>query len=220
MTIFNVNDQTSFFNAMRDMVLDRANSHTLNITGSFIMSAPVAPVVLDDGQTLTINGGGFTIDGGGAFRPFFISSSSPTTAGGPIVTISNLTIANGMAEGGDGGGGGMGAGGGLFVDQNATVILDLVNFTGNGAVGGDGSSVSRSGGGGLGGDGGDNGGGGGGLYGTGGSGQASKPAVAAEGRSVAAAATRDPAAAVVAAAAAFSSLAGPLAATAAAKAVA
>lgn len=165
---FNVNDQASYANALRDIALDPGDDHTINVTGSFTMSDDVAPVVLDDGSTLTVNGNGFTVDGAGSFRPFFVSSSSPTTAGGPTVNISNLTIANGAGTGGTGSGGGMGAGGGLFVDQNTTVVLDLVNFSNNSATGGAGTSGGR-GGGGLGGDSGlDPVSGGGGLYGTGG----------------------------------------------------
>ncbi|MEG6507788.1 autotransporter domain-containing protein [Methyloligella sp. 2.7D] len=165
---FTVSDQASFAAAMQSIALDHANSHTLNITSSFTMTGAVAPVVLDDGQSLTINGNGNTIDGNNQFRPFFISSSSPTSSGGPTVTISNLNIEGGAATGGAGAGGGMGAGGGLFVDQNTTVVLDLVNFRNNSATGG--SANDAGGGGGLGGSGGAGAtGGGGGLYGEGGS---------------------------------------------------
>lgn len=170
---FAVDSQASFYNAMRSIALDRSNNHTINITGSFAMSGNVAPVVLDDGRSLTINGNGHTIDGQDQYRPFFISSSSPTTGGGPTVTISDLNIANGAGIGGSGSGGGMGAGGGLFVDQNTTVILDMVNFNGSSAIGGAGRTARGVGGGGLGGDAGTNfESGGGGLYGNGGNGGA------------------------------------------------
>ncbi|MFD0986827.1 autotransporter family protein [Methyloligella solikamskensis] len=168
---FTVDSQTSFYNAMQAIALDRSSSHTINITSSFTMSGNVAPVVLDDGRSLTINGNGFTIDGNDQYRPFFVSSSSPTTGGGPTVTISELNIANGAGIGGNGSGGGMGAGGGLLVDQNTTVILDMVNFSSNSATGGAGSTAPGIGGGGLGGNAGANTeSGGGGLYGDGGNG--------------------------------------------------
>lgn len=166
-TEFKVHDQTSFSNAMNAMAADTGSSHVINITGSFTMSGVVAPVILDDGMSLTVNGNGHTIDGHAQFRPFFISSSSPQTAGGPTVTISHLTIKDGAGNGGSGAGGGMGAGGAVFVDQNVTVILDNVQFDGNSATGG--FAGDAGGGGGLGGPGGGSVvGGGGGLYGPGG----------------------------------------------------
>jgi outer membrane autotransporter protein len=166
-TEFKVNDQTSFSNAMNAMAADTGSSHVINITGSFTMSAFVAPVILDDGTALTVKGNGHTIDGNSQFRPFFISSSSPQTPGGPTVTISGLTLKDGAGNGGSGAGGGMGAGGAVFVDQNVTVVLDNVRFEGNSAKGG--SAGDAGGGGGLNGPGGGSVvGGGGGLYGPGG----------------------------------------------------
>ncbi|WP_342586704.1 pectate lyase-like adhesive domain-containing protein, partial [Methyloligella halotolerans] len=166
---FTVDDQISFSAALARIAQDHSQNHTINIARSFTMTRAVAPIVLDDGRTLTINGNGNTIDGNGQFRPFFVSSSSPSTAGGPTINISNLNISRGAGIGGSGAAGGMGAGGGLFVDQNTTVVLDLVNFQNNSATGGA-ANGSHGGGGGLGGDGGDGyGSGGGGLYGKGGS---------------------------------------------------
>jgi outer membrane autotransporter protein len=165
---FDVNDQASFYSALQAMAQTTGADYVINITGSFTMTGVVAPIILDDGQKVTVDGNGFTIDGANQYRPFFISSSSPTT-GGPTVTISNLTITNGAGNGGPGAGGGMGAGGAVFIDQNATVILDNVDFDGNSATGGN-SIASFGGGGGLGGAGGSGlVGGGGGLYGPGGS---------------------------------------------------
>ena len=69
---FAVDSQTSFYNAMRAIALDRSSDHTINFTSSFVMSGDVAPVVLDDGRSLTINGNGWTIDGNNQYRPFFI----------------------------------------------------------------------------------------------------------------------------------------------------
>jgi len=73
---------------------------------------------------------------------------------GGSVTIKDLTIANGIAKGGDGGqsthstgghgGGGMGAGGGLFVHKGASVRLENVMFIGCKAQGGRGFDASVS----------------------------------------------------------------------------
>lgn len=105
------------------------------------------------------------IDGAGAYRPFFINQGT--------VTLQNMTIQNGMAQGGAGtmgGGGGMGAGGAVLVN-NATVTIDRVDFTTNTASAGIGTMGSLGGGGGLGGAGGGTtrpAGGGGGYSGDGG----------------------------------------------------
>ena len=102
-------------------------------------------------------------------RPLFIRSGT--------IKISDLTITNSVAKGGDGAGmagGGAGMGGGLFI-YDGTVSLNNVVFSNNQAIGGDGGYNSfGGGGGGLFGDGGSGGGlsrlGDGYLYGSGGAG--------------------------------------------------
>ena len=139
------------------------------------------PVIDKQGGTLSIEGSGassLTIDGGNNSRAFFVHQGT--------VTIKDVTIANGTAQGGNGGaaqtggGGGLGAGGAIFVDQTANVTLENVNIQNSTAIGGSGGAagmagVSGGGGGGLGGDGGGasfinagGGGGGGGFLGDGG----------------------------------------------------
>jgi autotransporter-associated beta strand protein len=136
--------------------------------------------VLDSASNVTIQGNGYTLDGGGITRGFFVLSGS--------VNIDNLTVQNTVAQGGAGGesdaagGGGAGLGGGLFVGGSANVALDGVNFRNTSAVGGAGGTaqapdntpttlgIGGGGGGGLGGAGGQGGygnsGGGGGGIGT------------------------------------------------------
>lgn len=128
-----------------------------------------------------IDGGGahnLVIDGQSAHRIFFVDSGN--------VTIKNLELANGMAQGGHGGtgytggGGGLGAGGAIFVNTGGNVVVDTVKFVNNQAIGGDGGDGDATlkgggGGGGAGGLGGSTtnnggGGGGGGLHGDGGGG--------------------------------------------------
>uniref|UniRef100_UPI00403FC1AE hypothetical protein n=1 Tax=Microcoleus sp. OTE_8_concoct_300 TaxID=2964710 RepID=UPI00403FC1AE len=84
-----------------------------------------APTIAID-SNIVINGGGFRVSGdvnnngtndSGDVRPFFIKSGG--------VTLSNLTITGGRAQGGNGFGGGGGAagmGGGLFI-FDGTVTL-------------------------------------------------------------------------------------------------
>lgn len=97
-------------------------------------------------QSVTIDGNGATIDGARAYRGLFAYSGT--------IAISDLTIANAVADGGagaGGGGGGAGLGGGLFVASGAAVTLSDVNFTDDGARGGSGGDATGGGGGGLGG---------------------------------------------------------------------
>ncbi|MCB1581785.1 MAG: choice-of-anchor D domain-containing protein [Xanthomonadales bacterium] len=72
-----------------------------------------------------------TIDGNNQFRPLFIKSGQ--------VTIQNLDIENGLAQGGGSfnGGRGAGMGGALFV-YDGNVIINQTNFLGSNAIGGDG----------------------------------------------------------------------------------
>lgn len=113
---------------------------------------------LTSSATVTIDGGGFTLDGNGAdttgaqaYNGFFVYNGQ--------VAIQNLTIAHAVAQGGAGGGGGAGLGGGLFVaGPNATslgastfttggnVTLTNVNFTDNLAQGGAGRRFGSGGG--------------------------------------------------------------------------
>lgn len=170
---FNVSDSASYYSTLQAIALDPISNHTIFVTADFTLLSDVPPITANSGASVVVNGNGHTIDGGGLFRPFFIHSGN--------VQLNNLTIANGMAQGGRGSGGGMGAGGAIFVDQFAIVTLNNVSFANNTAIGGSGGRLGV-GGGGLGGDAGFDTGtldpfppfqeghssGGGGLYGSGG----------------------------------------------------
>ncbi len=119
------------------------------------------PIIDSD---LTIDGGAgrVTIDGQDLHRIFFINSGT--------VTLSNLTLEDGLAKGGDGGvghvgvsgGGGMGAGGAVFVREGVSLTLTDVAISSGAAIGGAGGAdlapiqggSFSAGGGGLGGNGG------------------------------------------------------------------
>ena len=88
-------------------------------------------------SNIKIIGNGFTIDGDstdedtdGDFRPLFVKSGE--------VILSDLTVTNGLAQGGgsDQGGGGAGMGGALFI-YDGDVTLNNVSFSNNAAIGGD-----------------------------------------------------------------------------------
>ena len=130
---FEVNNFADFQNALRSIALDPSSDHTININANITMTGNVAPIAVDMGKNVTINGNGNQIDGGGAYRPFFAHQGN--------ITIKDLTIQNARAQGGAGGsngsgGGGLGAGAGLFVDQSANMTLENVQFSNNQAVGG------------------------------------------------------------------------------------
>jgi glycosyltransferase involved in cell wall biosynthesis len=133
------------------------DGYTITLTASFAESGDLDALNLHAGVDVTINGGGYTLDGGGLYRGLFVYAGD--------VTVQGLTIADARAVGGTGGtgggGGGAGLGGGLFVASAGTVTLSGVTFTDDAATGGAGGA----------GDGGDlDGGGGGGLGGAGGAG--------------------------------------------------
>ena len=110
-------------------------------------AADLFAVNLAGNDTLTIDGQGATLDGGGAHRGLFVYAGN--------VTIENLTIANAVARGGaggdGGGGGGAGFGGGLFLANGAQysasaateVTLNNVNFSNDAAQGGAGGNGSN-----------------------------------------------------------------------------
>jgi len=117
---------------------------------------------------MTLDGQGHTIDGGG-FRPLFVKSGT--------VTIKNMTISNGLAQGGSGyyrydsrnygggGGGGAGLGGALFIYSGTVTVRDTT-FNANKAQGGLSNTIlsGSAGGGGMFGNGSPSG---GGLFGNG-----------------------------------------------------
>lgn len=178
MTIFTVNTfadlRTAITTANTNGQID-----TINITSNIILGG-VLPEISDT-SGLTVQGNGYTVSGdangngrndSGDIRVFFVRSGT--------LTLQNLTIANGRAQGGNGGGGGnagggggggAGLGGGLFINSGNITLVN-VNFVGNQAIGGNGGAGGGSigqgsgGTGGYGGDGNFGSGGGGGGGGT------------------------------------------------------
>jgi fibronectin-binding autotransporter adhesin len=125
------------------------------------------------GQTTTVTGAGstsstlsgytVTSSGNGSDTVFFLYNPSNETATGAVVSptpysvsVSGLTVTNGLSQGGSAvvGGGGAGLGGGAFVGAGVTLTLSNVDVTGNRAIGGStgGSAVNGGGGGGIGGN--------------------------------------------------------------------
>jgi uncharacterized protein with beta-barrel porin domain len=179
-TVINVTDGASLSAAIAQVDSNASASYVINIQNNITLTGAAANTLnaFNTTSNVTINGGGFTLDGGGVQRGFFVYSGT--------VAIDNLTIQNTQALGGNGGGssgggggGGLGAGGALFVASGGNVTVSNVqlrsnNATGGSASGGSGVTDAGGGGGGLGGNGGaglnSGGGGGGGGVGLGASG--------------------------------------------------
>ena len=112
----------------------------IDLGGNISLSTALEAINLQSGVTLDIVGKGFTLDGRGTQRGLFVYAGA--------VDISNLTISNMVAQGGNGasgGGGGAGLGGGLFVGANVTgdpgnATLTNVTFLNDKAAGGAGGS--------------------------------------------------------------------------------
>ncbi len=146
--------------------------YTITFSQGFTLTGQLDAINLASGDTLTIDGNGDALDGGGQYNGLFDYAG--------VVSISDLAINDAKAVGGSGSGGGAGLGGGLFVGSSGTVTLSNVTFAGDNATGGDAGSVPEvfAGGGGLdGGNGALGGGGGVGLSASGGDSSAGSPGI-------------------------------------------
>src|SRR5690606_11197417 len=152
----------------------------INITGNITLTRSLPMIT----TSVAIAGNGHTIDANNSGRVFFIQAGS--------ASISNVTVENARAQGGNGGdswtggggGGGLGAGAAIFVNSGASASVSDVTIGDAAAIGGAGGrdtfgeiaaiTGGGGGGGGLGGDGGGSflhaAGGGGGYEGGGGGG--------------------------------------------------
>ena len=165
-TVINVTDGASLSAAIAQADSNASASYVINIQNNITLSAATTNTLnaFNTTSNVTVNGGGFTLDGGGVQRGFFVYAGT--------VAINNLTIQNTQALGGNGGattasgsgGGGLGAGGALFVASGGNVTVSNVALNGNNATGGTGAAGAA----GLSGSSSSGGGGGGGLGGNGG----------------------------------------------------
>ena len=126
-----------------------AGDDTITLANNVRVTATMQSLI---DSNISIVGGNYTLSGdanndgianAGDVRTLFIKSGT--------VDISDLTITNGVAKGGDASdsGGGAGMGGGMFV-YDGNVTLNNVDFTNNIAQGGSSSSLGVSPGGGIG----------------------------------------------------------------------
>jgi uncharacterized repeat protein (TIGR03803 family) len=163
LTVNNLNDSGG--GSLRDAIYNANWGDKINITVNGTLTLTTGELAI--GKSLTITGPGsnlLTVNGNNRSRVFLIMPGSIFLPG-PTVTISGLTIANGLAQGGaggcggSGGGGAAGLGGGMFIGKGATATLKNLFFQNNSAVGGNGGAGNGCG------SGGPSGGGGGGGFG-------------------------------------------------------
>jgi len=159
-----INEANSNGQASNTIVLASNSIYALSTVNNFWYGPDGLPAIASN---LTIQGNGATIEriGTTPFRLFYVSGglSNPTALPAGQLTLQNLTLEGGLAQGGAGGqgmfagGGAAGLGGAVF--NQGTLALIGVTVTGNTAEGGNGGDqntglVGNGGGGGLGGAGG------------------------------------------------------------------
>lgn len=134
---------------LRNAISSAQNGDTITFTANITLSDNLPHVQRD----VTINGGSFTLSGNNKYRGLYVEIGT--------VAISDLTIANTLAQGGKGGdgrqrrsflglgggfggggGGGAGLGGAIFVGGSANVTVSNVNLQDNAARGGNGGGVT------------------------------------------------------------------------------
>jgi uncharacterized protein with beta-barrel porin domain len=167
-TVINVTDGPSLSAAINTVdTVPSASGYVINFQNNITLTSAANNTLnaFNTTSSVTVDGNGFTLSGGGVQRGFFVYSGA--------VAINNLTVTDAQALGGSGGGGGLGAGGALFVASGGQVTVSNVTLTNNNATGGAGGG-SIGAGGGMGGNGGGAEGGGGGNTGIGGTGGAAE----------------------------------------------
>jgi hypothetical protein len=127
------------------VVLKSGQTYTLNAVDSWWFGPDGLPPI---SAPVTVEGDGATITrssaaGTPAFRFFYVSGGLSGIPAGSL-TLEDLTLSNGLAQGGNGGYGGGGAGMGGAVFDEGSLALNRVTLTANTAQGGDAISTGDS----------------------------------------------------------------------------
>ena len=96
-TVLSVSSEAGLNNAILAIDLIGSGAYVINLTTSITLSSDLYAINLQSGASLTINGGGNTLDGANAYRGILAYAGN--------LTIENLTIADASAIGGAGSGG-------------------------------------------------------------------------------------------------------------------
>ncbi len=159
--INNANNE-SLYPGSDTIVLSTGCVYTLTTPNNYWYGPTGLPPIT---STIIINGNGATIlrSGASSFRLFYVGGINVPTG---MLMLQNLTLKNGLAQGGSttagGGGGGLGAGGAIY--NQGYLQLDSVTIVSNTARGGASSTSVGGGGGGMGANGDSSGYGGGGGF--------------------------------------------------------
>ena len=122
--VINVSDGATLSAAIAQADSNASTSYVINFQNNITLSGAAFDTLnaFNTTSNVTVNGGGFTLDGGGVQRGFFVYAGN--------VAINDLRIQNTQALGGNGaqvgsgaggGAGGLGAGGALFVASGGNV---------------------------------------------------------------------------------------------------
>ncbi len=142
---WNVSDSSGLTRA----VINANSGDTITFTSNITLTSNIGLIT----KNVTINGGNYTLSGGGQYRGFAVeSSASPISVAINDLTIADTATVGGKGGdswqtdvgGGGGGGGGAGLGGGLYVGPAANVTITNVSFSGNNATGGAGGNIGET----------------------------------------------------------------------------
>ncbi|MFN5515096.1 MAG: pectate lyase-like adhesive domain-containing protein [Cyanobacteriota bacterium] len=123
---WNVSTFAELVTAIADSKTD-GQADIINLTADITVTSQL-PLINED-VGLTLNGNNFKLNGDNTQRLLFIKSGA--------VTLNNLTLQNGLAQGTNGSGGGAGMGGALFI-YSGNVTANNTTFASNRAIGGNG----------------------------------------------------------------------------------
>src|SRR5262245_51318011 len=129
-TVINVSDAAGLVSALNTVSTNPGTSYLVNLTQNITLTASTTLPAINSASSVTIDGHGNTLDGGGVQRGFFAFAGT--------IAVQNMTIQNTVALGGsgaNGGGGGAGLGGALFVASGATVTASNLSLGSNTAAG-------------------------------------------------------------------------------------
>jgi hypothetical protein len=126
-TAVTVGTEQQYRDAITTLSGDNSGPHTITLTADITLAAATDPTYTGT-QPLTIDGAGFFLDGGLNSR-VLLYDSAPTTP----LTLENITVQNGRAEGT-----GTQRGGAVFT--TSSIVVRDATFTGNRAVSTDGGT--------------------------------------------------------------------------------
>ncbi len=132
--VFDVSTPAEFQNAL-NTAQTNGEDDVINVMADMTVTSPLT-YSGEEGHTLTINGNGHSLDGGGSVQIMFIDTTGLADDTTSDITIRNLTFRNGNSTS---------SGGGLYVETDAAdITLEGNTFSGNSATLGGGAVVGTT----------------------------------------------------------------------------